>query len=126
MKKHIKDILIIVVIVVLIFMRLASPGHWFGSVVVFGFLVAWSNLIFNVLDENKLIKMARKKKRLVYFFSLMSLIFLLGFVFAIINIINSISWLSNTIVLDIITLCTLFLSLPQKFILDWINTYIDK
>lgn len=106
--------------------RAFASGDWFGSIVVAGVFVSWIDLIRKLIQISANLKYKHAKDRAGLIILVMSIAGFVLLVLAVINIINSISWLTDPLVLDELTLVALFLCISQDMLIDVLKWIIGK
>lgn len=124
--KTVKSLYYIITLIMLMIVRPFASGNWFGSIVLAGLFTAWLSLLNTVWSDNLHLVSQKAKSRYAIIMLSISIIGVIILIFAILNLILSISWLNQPIVLDEITLFTLLISLEQKTIVSILNKTIGE
>lgn len=124
--KSIRQYYIAGILLLLMIVRAFASGDWFGSIVVAGVFVSWIDLIRKLIQISANLKYKHAKDRAGLIILVMSIAGFVLLVLAVINIINSISWLTDPLVLDELTLVALFLCISQDMLIDVLKWIIGK
>lgn len=118
--RTIKNIYSGVGIFTLMILRLFVSGNWFGSIVLWGLLIAWIDTIGKVLKECDSITHINERRKHAIVMIIMTLFGLVLLLLSIINLVNNISFINDPIFIDEVTLVTLLISLLQNSIIRFI------